>query len=420
MNHPHKVGRNEPCPCGSGKKYKKCCLLKEETKASAGQPVIRRSDENKIEARLKQFESADYENQIRLFYQSLEDGLMNNDMAFEMLDVLFLEAAEHNDRDRFDALADALKAAKPDMYAKERAYCLEWKITNAVVAKRWDKALMLAEEMAQYAPDNLDTFDDIFDQLSYYGQLSILTHVAAKAWNDIRNSKDLFDWAIDEFQGQAMDWVIFEYADTHPSPESDDPELLRKLSFFSDDLDTDQIRQFIDRLLGKNPKIWSVSDFDFKILRSKPNGQQIAQQNLFDLMTEFPGYLRRMENVPYSKAQLAQEHLYLYIRDRQMKLFKQSDQHSTSPRLLCPERLGLERYFKDLESPQYPMAATFELIPAWLRFLLSKSLISKEEARSSISGLYGTDIKVYEFLKEYISDPAPAEAVRNWRANSII
>jgi len=22
---PPKVGRNEPCPCGSGKKYKKCC-----------------------------------------------------------------------------------------------------------------------------------------------------------------------------------------------------------------------------------------------------------------------------------------------------------------------------------------------------------------------------------------------------------
>ncbi|MEC4051728.1 SEC-C metal-binding domain-containing protein [Myroides odoratimimus] len=22
-----KVNRNDPCPCGSGKKYKKCCLL---------------------------------------------------------------------------------------------------------------------------------------------------------------------------------------------------------------------------------------------------------------------------------------------------------------------------------------------------------------------------------------------------------
>ena len=29
-----KVGRNDPCPCGSGKKYKKCCLLK-ETQARA-------------------------------------------------------------------------------------------------------------------------------------------------------------------------------------------------------------------------------------------------------------------------------------------------------------------------------------------------------------------------------------------------
>lgn len=25
-----KIGRNEPCPCGSGKKYKKCCLNKEQ------------------------------------------------------------------------------------------------------------------------------------------------------------------------------------------------------------------------------------------------------------------------------------------------------------------------------------------------------------------------------------------------------
>jgi len=25
-----KIGRNEPCPCGSGLKYKKCCLLKKQ------------------------------------------------------------------------------------------------------------------------------------------------------------------------------------------------------------------------------------------------------------------------------------------------------------------------------------------------------------------------------------------------------
>lgn len=26
VNDGEKIGRNDPCPCGSGKKYKKCCL----------------------------------------------------------------------------------------------------------------------------------------------------------------------------------------------------------------------------------------------------------------------------------------------------------------------------------------------------------------------------------------------------------
>ncbi len=30
-----RIGRNDPCPCGSGKKYKKCCLLKEEEAAAS-------------------------------------------------------------------------------------------------------------------------------------------------------------------------------------------------------------------------------------------------------------------------------------------------------------------------------------------------------------------------------------------------
>jgi len=36
----NKIGRNMPCPCGSNKKYKKCCLLK-----------IRRQEELKREAK---------------------------------------------------------------------------------------------------------------------------------------------------------------------------------------------------------------------------------------------------------------------------------------------------------------------------------------------------------------------------------
>jgi hypothetical protein len=41
-----KIGRNDPCPCGSGKKYKKCCLLKEQQGYEQKRSVAgRRKDE---------------------------------------------------------------------------------------------------------------------------------------------------------------------------------------------------------------------------------------------------------------------------------------------------------------------------------------------------------------------------------------
>jgi hypothetical protein len=36
------VGRNQPCPCGSGKKYKHCCLARDEAAATATREQQRR------------------------------------------------------------------------------------------------------------------------------------------------------------------------------------------------------------------------------------------------------------------------------------------------------------------------------------------------------------------------------------------
>ena len=34
-----KIGRNDLCPCGSGKKYKKCCMASDEAAARTAQPA---------------------------------------------------------------------------------------------------------------------------------------------------------------------------------------------------------------------------------------------------------------------------------------------------------------------------------------------------------------------------------------------
>ena len=39
-----KIGRNAPCPCGSGKKYKKCCMMKRQTESLTRSRVHRTTD----------------------------------------------------------------------------------------------------------------------------------------------------------------------------------------------------------------------------------------------------------------------------------------------------------------------------------------------------------------------------------------
>jgi hypothetical protein len=39
-----KVGRNDPCPCGSGKKYKKCCEAKQSRKGLSERKVENRTN----------------------------------------------------------------------------------------------------------------------------------------------------------------------------------------------------------------------------------------------------------------------------------------------------------------------------------------------------------------------------------------
>lgn len=49
MNHKIKIGRNDPCPCGSGRKYKKCC----QGKSAAPKIDLKKQYEEKYRIRFK-------------------------------------------------------------------------------------------------------------------------------------------------------------------------------------------------------------------------------------------------------------------------------------------------------------------------------------------------------------------------------
>src|SRR5262249_47675577 len=139
------IGRNDPCHCSSGKKYKKCCLEKDEEakrKQAAPPPAPNhnKASDPHVEAwnaRYEEFEASDYEARIALSNRTLDDvELMDGEMAFEMLSGLFEQAAEHNERDRYDLLIESLRERLPEVYKKEAHFLLENRILNALVVKR--------------------------------------------------------------------------------------------------------------------------------------------------------------------------------------------------------------------------------------------------------------------------------------------
>lgn len=52
------VGRNDKCPCGSGRKYKQCCLPKDEEKARLAREKVAAKDAKEAEAARKAAETS--------------------------------------------------------------------------------------------------------------------------------------------------------------------------------------------------------------------------------------------------------------------------------------------------------------------------------------------------------------------------
>src|SRR5436190_17362678 len=121
-----RAGRNDPCPCGSGKKYKKCCwnadqdteskkqlpmpepkYLAAERPPQGPQPALPPpppppppKPPGPEEMRWEEFKKADYPERLRLFQQTLDDGLMDGENATGMLEGLSGDLTEHNERER--------------------------------------------------------------------------------------------------------------------------------------------------------------------------------------------------------------------------------------------------------------------------------------------------------------------------------
>ena len=246
---PMKPSRNDPCPCGSGKKYKKCCLAKDEAEAPAylpppksrgeGRAVADRAERSAEEwsatperesgpttERPKaldpvaeernqwwdEFEASDFEERIGLFQRALDrPDLTDDDLAYEALDAIRAEVQSPQQQDRLNQLLAMLQERLPQVYDSSRSFYVSWRIDEALAAGDVDRAADLVREMADSSKTNIDMFHHALDMLAYHGRLNDLVDVMRRAWPWIKDSDDIVPWAIDGYAQRGGHYEMFAY-----------------------------------------------------------------------------------------------------------------------------------------------------------------------------------------------------------------
>jgi hypothetical protein len=465
-------GRNDPCYCGSGKKYKKCCLAKDENARQAQKAELEAEaadSESALEdpshdresdpliaafhALLEDFEAAGYEGKIDIFNRTLDNPeLMDGEMAFEMLQHLHSLTIEHGERNRFDRLVENLRGRLPETYAAEAPYFLKWRIANALVEARFEDFRNLLLELAQLADKGIDNFNRAEEMAAYHGQLPALVDSMRIAWPEVQSSQDIVGWAVDEFRIRAMSYEILNFADRTLETTDPNANLLERLRIYSE-TDAEEIAANLAYITGQNKRQWAMSDFTLSPPRSgmdeddaeyendEDAGQPDGELNLYHLTVEFLGWLHRDEGVPYAKGELGRRELHRFIMDRHHGRLEyresmiQSFQRDmgrkrggkTMPirkyrrykHVLVPDPERLDQYLSDLlgmmNQLHHRASALFELIPGWLRFLEIKGLIDDATRTQAIAQLSPSADSLFRIFTRYAEDPAPRQALEGWR-----
>jgi hypothetical protein len=373
-----KAGRNDPCPCGSGKKYKKCCWAKDQ--AGTGRPADVFPPASSPDAphparflaprpaavpsppppppdpitergnlRWEEFESKEGEDRIVVFLDTLEDAeVMTDDLAFEMLERLHADAVESGSRTRFAECVAALRERRPEVFDEGAHYYLSWCVVDALAENRQELVPSLMRELAGRAGRDIDTFNRTVDALEYHGQLSVLVEALRLAWPAVKTSENIVPWGVTEFAQKGAEYEIYDYLEHTAAPDPADPALLDRIRFFVGEPRTQYVRELIVDLTGNSGREWHTDDFvrrppedrsrdewDDEEEEWDEDGERDEEQdeegdaeepereppdpgarNLSRLLDEFVGCLRREDGVPFTRGELATAELRRYFDRR--------------------------------------------------------------------------------------------------------
>ncbi|KPA08818.1 SEC-C motif domain protein [Candidatus Magnetomorum sp. HK-1] len=380
-----KIGRNTPCPCGSGKKYKKCCLRKDEEKANlenhqkndneiqdnnSEKSIAHKEDslENDLNVdhikpieqdintennSYQRNESSSLKNERDQFWKTFRKSDFNKKVSivetildnpdefkkydfFEIVESIYSSCQNSNENMIVKKIIHKVKLEYPENYEDDIAYFLDFQIKLALAEHDLSEANKLLLEFADNADSNIDIFFEKIDHFSYYSDLDLLLNLMHRGWKKIKNTYDIMDYPISEYARQSAEFEIFKYVKESSNPTFNDDILLSKLNIFIEP-DIEHLKCYIAHITGNSDHVWTQEDFNYKCKMSKPTKKKkgkpqkkpkrvplnVFSQNVYYLTCEFMEYLLNTEGFLFPKARLAHLEIKSYIVSRAEGVFEE-------------------------------------------------------------------------------------------------
>jgi len=259
-----KVGRNDPCPCGSGKKYKKCCLNKHyEQRQEAAAEQRRREEEGFMDGILPLRDEPPYEpaehdvdepdeeiedepDSNEEWWYELEDRLFDTESseelvevatkaltesptftpanAYELVERLMGELLEEDKPELCVKFMDSVKELQPEAYRMEQGWMGLWRIELA----RRHRAGSLEAAVQEALEDVRDILDDLYPQildvLAYEGRAKLLLDGFERVCPQL-NAPTSPSFTLLEFRRFASGMLTAWHVHNNPALTADDSDL---------------------------------------------------------------------------------------------------------------------------------------------------------------------------------------------------
>ncbi|AMV70931.1 hypothetical protein JCM30471_27500 [Desulfuromonas carbonis] len=430
-----KTGRNESCPCGSGKKYKKCCLDKDEAvrrdeREALGSVPMAPDDDLQVEpeeeavdpymAKLyARFEAAGFDERLTMLREVLHEQQGIEDDVFDLVALLQQSATGEESRPEVNRCLGALRRQRADCWEQNMGYFVNYFLINAL-------ALNDTSEIGEYflqasrQPDrHIDVYCSTIDLLAYHGQHKVLTEGLRLALPLVEKAEGLMSWVAGDIASRLIDCEVLAWVEAGAT-EADFNALRLVVEEILPEIDVENLRTYAEHLAGRR-RVSAEALLDEK--------NCLDLERLSFLTASFTGYLNRVHGVPWITGLLAGREIYHYLSRREAGELKAPKRSRFGGRFrgpkpptkgtahpLCPDPDTLDRFIANqlhlFCNAYHAVAVLAQHLPAWNDFLEEREVEELDKSRGGLRPLATLIETLVRVLEKGSGDPALAPAVR--------